>query len=126
MLRNYSLVLNFPFSLTLLSSPPLIKALIFQSYLIYRNPLQLICNQSAKSTFFLFFMFSIAVYLHMIFIQDLRASPSRRVRWFLTSVSSDKDQSLSASPLLNEGSNQDTSISWNCMGIRYDYRLEAL
>lgn len=52
-LPDYSPVLNFRLSLTLLSCPPLIKALIFQS-LIHRNPLQLICNQSAKTAFYIF------------------------------------------------------------------------
>lgn len=54
MLPNCSPVLNFPLSLALFSSSPLIKSLIFQSYLMYRNPLQLICNQSAKPTFSIF------------------------------------------------------------------------
>lgn len=88
-LRNYSLVLNFPSSLTLLSSPPLIKALIFQSYLIYRNPLQLICNQSAEPTF-LFFMFSSTDYLHVIFVQFLEHHREEGWEWILTSASSDK------------------------------------
>lgn len=79
MLPKYSPVLNFPLSLTLLSSLPLIKALIFQSYLIYRNPLQLICNQSAKPGLF-FFLFSSTVYLHMMSIQLLEA-PLGRESW---------------------------------------------
>lgn len=52
-LKN-SPVLNMPLLLTFFSLPPLIKALIFQSYLIYRNPLQLICNQSVQCLSFPF------------------------------------------------------------------------
>lgn len=71
-------------------------------------------------------MFSSAAYCHMIFVQFLEHHQAKGWEVDSNFGSRDKDQSVSASSLLYGSSNQDTSISWNSVGIGYDYRLEVL